>query len=242
MKRMTPRGEELLRAGREALRPNDADRDRVFQALLPRIGIGSGAGSVSAPSSAPAAATPGGAVATTSTLVKAVTIVVGLGVAGGGLFLASRATPGTPAAAAPATPPPAPPVPTNVPTNDIPANDSATSTVSSAPPSEPVKKHVVTSRGAESLAQEVAILSRASADLHAGRPEAALAALAEHQRKFPGGVLAEERTAAQAQAFCALGRAREARTALARLARIAPHSPHEARARKACESVLTEGE
>ena len=39
-----PKAEKLVQAGRAALRPSDADRERVFQALLPQLGGGLGAG------------------------------------------------------------------------------------------------------------------------------------------------------------------------------------------------------
>ena len=80
--------------------------------------------------------------------------------------------------------------------------------------------------------KRVAILSRASAELRSGRPAAALAALADHQKRFPSGVLAEERTGARIQALCALGRTTEAKAELARLARTSPSSPYESRARE----------
>jgi hypothetical protein len=86
------------------------------------------------------------------------------------------------------------------------------------------------------LAEEVAILSRAATNLEAGRASDALRAIDEHQRKFPNGLLAEERYAARVQALCALGRRDEAATELARLSRLAPDSPHVARARKSCAS------
>ncbi len=77
-------------------------------------------------------------------------------------------------------------------------------------------------------------MSRAETDLHGGRPESALKALDEHERKFGNGVLAEERTAARIQALCALGRTAEADTQLARLIRTSPNSPHTQRALQAC--------
>jgi hypothetical protein len=89
----------------------------------------------------------------------------------------------------------------------------------------------------DGLSDEVAILSRAETDLHSGRPENALRALDEHERRFPNGVLTEERTAARIQALCAIGRAAEADAQLARLARISPHSAHEERARQACRET-----
>jgi predicted Zn-dependent protease len=92
------------------------------------------------------------------------------------------------------------------------------------------------------LAKEIAMLSQASADLHAGRPAAALTVLDEHQRKFPHGELGQERTSGRIQALCALGRMTEAQAELARLARTSPNSPHLARARKACGSGATQKE
>jgi hypothetical protein len=89
------------------------------------------------------------------------------------------------------------------------------------------------------LAQEVAILSRATKYLEAGRPTDALRALAEHQRKFPNGVLTEERYAARVQALCTLGRPEEAAAELARLARMAPESPQLSRARQSCATAST---
>lgn len=81
------------------------------------------------------------------------------------------------------------------------------------------------------LAEEVALLSRATSALHAGRAQEALSTLAEHQREFPKGHLSVERAAARAQALCQLGRKAEAERELARLS---PASPQAARARRAC--------
>jgi hypothetical protein len=79
----------------------------------------------------------------------------------------------------------------------------------------------------------VALLARATSSLHAGRPADALKVLDEYQRRFPKGLLAEERRAARAQALCSLGRQSEAETELARLA---PQSLAAARARQACDA------
>jgi hypothetical protein len=91
-------------------------------------------------------------------------------------------------------------------------------------------------RGRDGLGEEVALLSRAETELHAGRPAKALLALAEHQRKFPRGALAEERTAARIQALCALGRSDEANAQLRQLSHISPNSALEERARQACRA------
>jgi hypothetical protein len=217
--RLTPPADELVRAGRAAFKPSDADRERVFQSLLPLTGGAEGAGIGDA-------LAPAGAAAKAS-LVKISAVVVALGVAGGGLYLATRpeSSPTKASVSVPAKPAPIEPA----------LSDDAPATVPTTPEPRSVEKRAPAAvRSADSLAQEVAILSRAGAELHAGRPAAALKALDDHQRKFPSGVLVQERSAARVQALCALGRTKEARTAFERLARTSPSSPHVVRARKAC--------
>jgi hypothetical protein len=85
------------------------------------------------------------------------------------------------------------------------------------------------------LAQEVALLSRATSELRAGHAAQALKALAEHQRKFPAGALSEDRRAAKAQALCLLGRVVQGR---AELARLPAQSPAAARAAQVCDASL----
>jgi len=87
---------------------------------------------------------------------------------------------------------------------------------------------------ADSFAEEVAILSKATSELRAGRANEGLRLLDEHERKFPSGRLAEERRAARIQALCALGELSEAEVELARLKQSSPRSPHLARAQRAC--------
>ena len=239
MSRLSSEAEQLVRAGREALRPSDADRERVFQALLPRLGPGAGTEGINAPSPAPAAAK--------GMVVKISTVLVGLGIAGAGLFLALRteSPPARPAATAPVGPPPAAPAATTPVTSPAVPPARVEPVPASAPSSSPQagsgeKLAPAAPRPADSLAEEVAILSQASSELHAGRPASALKTLDQHRRRFPRGVLGQERTAARVQALCALGRMKEAQAEIARLARSSPNSPHVARARKACGSGLTE--
>ena len=49
MSRLTPKAEKLVRAGRAALRPSEADRARIFQALLPQLGGDPGSDGGNAP-------------------------------------------------------------------------------------------------------------------------------------------------------------------------------------------------
>jgi hypothetical protein len=91
-------------------------------------------------------------------------------------------------------------------------------------------------RRSDRLAEEVAILSQAAKDLRAGRAADALSALNEHQRKFPGGLLTQERRAARAEALCSLGRLGEAQSELSTLVRTAPQSPLTVRAQERCKA------
>ncbi|HEY3252302.1 MAG TPA: hypothetical protein VGJ91_00050 [Polyangiaceae bacterium] len=89
---------------------------------------------------------------------------------------------------------------------------------------------------ADALAQEVALLSRATSNLRGGHPGAALKLLDEHQRKFPNGMLVVERRAVRAQALCTLRRVSEGR---AELAQLAPQSPAAGRAKQLCDAAST---
>ncbi|HEY5960169.1 MAG TPA: hypothetical protein VIV60_26630, partial [Polyangiaceae bacterium] len=90
---------------------------------------------------------------------------------------------------------------------------------------------VATKRAPDQLSEEADILLRAETELHAGRAEAALKLLGEHERRFAHGLLAEERTAATIQALCAMGRTADATS---RLSRLSSASLHGERARRAC--------
>ena len=221
MTRLTPKAEELVQAGREALRPSEADRARVFQALLPRLGDGLGAEGLErafdCTSSCKRNRREGcrGDRRDRRRGRRAVPRAAH-GVAAGKACHDGAGTLGC-----------VPPAPIE----KVP--ESAPSAVPRAEAAE--ERAPVAPRPADSLAEEVAILSQASAALHGGRPAAALKALDEHRRKFPRGALVQERTSARIQALCALGRMKEAQAELARLARTSPNSPHVARARKACQ-------
>ena len=228
MSRLTGEAERLVRAGRAALKPTNADRDRVLEALLPQLGGNMGAAGIEGPSTGPVAAASG-------TIAKVTAAVVAVCVAGAGTFVALRteAPPARPAATAPVTLDAMPQGPVDQ------VRESAPLVEPRARPSDE-KRATAAPRSADSLAEEVAMLSQASAELHAGRPAAALNALDEHRRRFPRGALAQERTSARIQALCALGRMNDAQGELARLARMSPSSLHLARARKACGSGPTQ--
>src|SRR6478735_7819485 len=252
MSDLTEGGKALVQAGRRADRPSDADRKRVLVALQARLGD---AALVAGATQAPAAAAANGAKLLRSKLVKWGWVGSTVLVAGAAWFvpqLGHKADKAGKAEAAPsasvvsvasATSPAVVAAPV-VAAPELAPSPSATNTALDssrvAPPdpsNRPSDAQKSPARARDGLGEEVALLSRAETELHAGRPEKALTALAEHQRKFPRGALAEERTAARFQALCALGRTDEANAQLRQLLHISPNSPLEERARQACRST-----
>lgn len=218
MSELDPQSRELFRAGRDALRPSLGDRARIREALRTRIeGLSQG------PELYPLTNT-GNGLGWLSVSALAAAVVVG------GVLLTPKSPPpeipvipsaSAPTRSAPVFPPPVDPAPAPTP--------------SAAPPTvAPRAPEVRTSpkpRSTDNLAEEVALLSRAETELHAGRFSAALELLSKHQRAFPRGILRQERVAARIQALCGLGRVNEA---TAELARVAPGSLHEGAVQKAC--------
>lgn len=218
MNDLSQSAQQLVRGGAKAARPSDADRERIFEALRERLGDAALLGQ--------AAAAPS---AFSALWVKVSAITVGLGLAAGGLVAGFQGEPTR--VATPARPPaPAVVAPTTV---QQPASDSAAPAPPAPTPAiaavEPVASG--TKRASDRLSEEVALLSRATSALRAGRASEALKTLSEHQSKFPKGLLSEERRAARAQALCTLGRRPEAERELAKLS---PSSPQAARARQLC--------
>lgn len=229
MAALGPKARALVQEGRNGLRPAAGDRERVEAALRVHLGPGAlpPAGSVAPP---PLVAAAGW---------KAVAgALIGAGVIGGALYIAfgpERTT--VPAAAL--TPPPttsAAALAAAATPDDTPSEaPAAGSLIEPAPPVvvAPPSSDAPAPRPRDRLAEEVALLSRATKALRAGRAAEALKALDEHQAKFPRGALSEERRAAKAEALCSLGRVSEGR---AELGRLAPQSPSFARAKQACDS------
>jgi hypothetical protein len=220
----------LVNAGRDALRPTLHDRARNLQRLRRRLGDFSGIEHVR-PASGIVARKPN---------TQALSWTLGA-VALGGVVVTFALSHREYAAAAPTAPRAiaSQSASTTAPAPDAPAPNPEPRT---AAPS-PAEPHSTDTRNADAraahrpgdgLAEEVAILSRAETELHAGRPAPALALLEEHRQKFPHGALAEERIAARIQALCALGRNSEAEAALSRLQRLSPDSAQATRAREAC--------
>lgn len=230
MAHLRPDARALIRAGKTAFRPQIEDRERVLQSLTRTLG--EGAMLAEARRTTP----PAGA---TSPFPHASWVVGGLGAlaVGVGVLVATQSgrTPSKIEAPVSSTLSTVEPAPTatipSVNADDLPvrARVEGPAVLPRAwAPSSSARSP------SDSLPEEVRLLSKAEQQLSAGHPAEALTTLGEHERRFPGGVLAEERLAARVQSLCALGRVNEARTDLAKLGRAYPGSPHFNRARRLC--------
>jgi len=212
---LSPLARELVQSGQGAHDPSAADQERILSALHTRIAAGEGQPEPDGSLPPPAPKAPWG-------LISAGGIGAGL-IAAAVAWSSPEPTPAVAPTPVVATPAPAPSAAVPV----EPTQQPDASPPAGPPHSAPAPSSKPNSR----LAEEVEILSRATSALHAGRAEDALAAAAEHQKKFPQGLLTEERRSARAQALCLLGRTSEAKRELDRLA---PSSPQAARARQRC--------
>lgn len=234
MSNLSPETRALLSAARDALRPGQENRDRVSATLRAKLGDGALPAALShhTPSTAPVGAH-----------VSAWKIVTGLAVGAGvfgtilyvgiGLQRESQPTLPTPAVTV-AVPPPTSVVPTV-------GSPAVASPVEKPVRDSPAPSTPRRSDRSDRLAQEVAILSRATRDLRSGRAADALKALDEHERRFPSGLLTEERRSARVQALCLLGRFTDADAELSVLSRSSPQSPNAARARQVCANRAAKG-
>ncbi len=214
MSELSPRARQALQSS--ATRATSADRERIANALRVKLG----------PTSLPAAGGSGVPPARARWPFVS-SAIVGVGLIGGALFLMTRhgpanAVPVPHAVALAVTTDPVAPV--------VPAVDSEAASLPEAA-AEPDLPAPSARPAPDLLAQEVAFLERATSALHAGHASNALRILDECQRKFPNGLLALERSAARAQALCALGRRSDAQ---AELARLPAQSLGAARAKQVC--------
>lgn len=224
MTKLGPEARALVEAGRHGLKPTAADRERVLEALRVRIEQG-----------APPSPDGGGAPAAGHGLGWPLSAGLMSGAALVGGVLWALFTPPEPlsavlspalstsalvrAAEAPVAP---------LPVEAAPAPSSSPPSTSAEPVRSPGPRPPATNN---TLAEEVALLSRAETELHAGRFASALRLLDEYERRFPRGALMQENVSARVQALCALGRVAAAEQQLKRLS---PGSPHAGRARAAC--------
>lgn len=208
---------ELVSAGRKALHPGDADRARVRELLMQRIGTASTDAPIeqaALPNRMPNMGSIG--------LPKLLFGITGLGAAVAALMFAvyePRATTGEVAA------PAAMPVPSAPALLPAPAtNSDGASTGLEASPAEAAKPATAVTSAEDRLREEVALLTRAQKEFQARRFSSALALVDEHRRKFAKGRLVQERVTLRTRLLCALGRTAEAELEQARLRRQEPGS------------------
>jgi len=234
MAALKPDVASLLRAGRTAFRPQASDRERMLQSLGQTLGASAVLDGPrrTEPPKGPAGRFP----VRTWTLggLGALTVGAGVLVAAHPWTTAPSRSASTVAASIPAVGPVAPPPAAIAAPPSVEERPAQAVAESSAVPARPAAYASPAPGAPDSLPEEVRLLSKAEQQLSTGRADDALRTLGEHERRFSGGVLAEERLAARVQALCALGRVAEARADLARLARAYPQSPHLDRARKFC--------
>jgi hypothetical protein len=213
MSTLSPKGEALVRAGRRAYLPTDADRGRLLAELRAQLGDAALPADLSTISS-------GAAAGSTWPLIAA--IVAGVGLLGGAVFYA------WPRHAGPERPPQTQVVPvaeTPRPIEHAPAPaDEPPAAWVATPPAVRASAPQSTSGAntTDRLSAEVKILSQATRELRAGRPAGAMKFLDEYRRRFPKGLLRDEYRAASAQALCGLGKFAEANATLADLPSDAP--------------------
>jgi hypothetical protein len=221
----------IIAKGKSQLVPTEADRSRVTQLLNSRMGAeGLGLPVPTAPA----------AVVVAGKALKLLTLAGVLGVIGtfGAVAYFGRQSARIPTSADEAVVvEPSPMQATNAqPQLSAEAKESAAPPAISSNTNKAEPSQYAAKSSRDSLGQEVQILSRAERELHNGRPDLALKALDEHQRRFASGALVQERLAARVQALCALGRAQEAKAESIKLKRSSPNSPQAAQMSSPCES------
>jgi hypothetical protein len=235
---LTPGARAIVDAARGDDEPGAGDRERVRAKVLAALAAGGAAGAGAAgKASAATSATAGGALAT-----KLAVIAVAVAGLATGAYLAMRSpstttTPPPSQSEVSALPPEPQPEPEVVPEVTADASiEMAPEDVPDPAPKPRAKRKVEAPAlsPADSLREERALIARASDALRDGDGAAALAAVKEHQRRFPDGLLIEERSAARVQALCALGRTADGTSAREAFLARWPRSVHAAKVRAAC--------
>ncbi|WP_437736508.1 hypothetical protein [Sorangium sp. So ce1335] len=205
---------------------------------------------------APLGTASAGAGATLPMWVKGIFVAVGVGLGGAGLYLALddgqragapaatppqlvnlpleeliqrgggvAAAPAEPVAAPEAAPAPEPARPAaSVPRRELPRN------------TRPAAPAAAAASDSDELLRESKLIDTARAAA-AQDPDAALAAVREHQREFPGGRLAEEREYVAIRALMRLGRVDEARARAASFLARYPSTPYAERVHRAVNAA-----
>ncbi len=204
--------------------PNDLELERVLTRLGPIVGAGVALAGDAVRAGAQQAAAAGSS--SMATIAKVVAVIGGAGIIASGVaFFAGNEDPSSkPVQTAPsrsaqvaAAAAPAPPA-------DAPAAVASPAAEAAAP--APVAKQGRLESGADSVKAEAALLEKARA-LVVSDPSKALSLTREHARRFPRGVLAQEREVIGIEALRRLGRQTEADTRAERFREAYPGSAHQ---------------
>jgi hypothetical protein len=212
---LDPLSRELLDAARGGHAPPGGARDRVQSRVIARVGL---------------AAFMGNTLAAAGLWLKIGVPIVLLALGGAAYFAVHRPAP---APVLVSDPPIASPAVTQDPVAVAPSMTATAPTERQAPS---IKPHVdpPPSVAPPSIGEETALLMGAQTAIREGDSARALALLDEHARRFPTGMLAEERDASRVLALCAAGRTSEARELAGKFLAAHPRSPAASRVRNSC--------
>jgi hypothetical protein len=224
MDALSPKARALIERSQAALRAKPGDRERIEAALRTQLGT--------------AALPATESVARISNLARWKVVsgaAIGAVMLGGAAFWAvgsGGSVPQPRAAESPRSAAPSPATPSTPTPVDSPAIAAPSPAKSVAAPKGEVSR--VRAPAQDELAREVALLARATQELRAGDAEKALRTLETHRRKYPNGLLEQERRSARAQALCTLGRVAEGR---AEQQQLEERSPAASRATQVCDAA-----
>lgn len=243
-----PSPHTVLAIGRDREAPPDEARARVWLAL----GSGLGGATSSAGSAGGTAAAIKAVLATVglASVVLGVVATVSPGLHEGSRSPVTHPQPAQmrPSSGTASARPAVEPAPRASSTHATPYPPASTGASSSSRPLEPAARRAsappeaTTSTAmptAASLSAEATLLRTAKAALARAHAAAALDALHEHQRRFPDGVLAEERDASIIRAECALGRSALAHDHARRFVAAHPRSAYLEALAQSCVAAVT---
>jgi hypothetical protein len=217
----------------------DLPSEHALERMLTRLGPIAGAGAALAGDAvlagAKGAATHAASTTVGASVAKLVAVIAGAGlIAGGAAMLASNSggdeSPQTPAKVAPKGASPA-----AAPVEALPPQPQPPAPVApelSEPPEDPAPAHAAPAKAGKSTSSaagvkaEAALLERARS-LVASNPAQALAITRDHARRFPGGLLAQEREVIAIEALRKLGQQDEANQRATRFKSAYPGSAHQ---------------
>jgi len=251
----SPESKALFGAARAGLEPSASDRARIRRALGARLGVAVVAASASVSATAGAAGAAGGTLGTASALAVVVKwlgvgLLIGVGAASGYVVVSGGAASKAPSRAA-AAPNVAAPVRVAAASAVVAAAEKSAPSIAElgvapgtplAVSAEPRAKTAsapspTPPQPSAHVGEEAALLRRADEALRAGDANYALTLLRDHAVHFPGGILAEERSAELVTALCRLGRSAEARREAEQFLRAHAGSPLAASVRSSCAGL-----